>query len=97
MATSKTVKAVRAFGGSNTYGVNVEVAQSATGNWFQRAYAYNGYAKAWTKWQAFEPVWSTTVTNAYSGETEQREEPVLQYGWSVLSEYVDVPRYRLPA
>jgi hypothetical protein len=97
MTTSKTVKAVRAFGGSNTFGVNVEVALSATGVWFQRAYAFNGYAKAWTKWQAFEPVWSTTVTNAYTGETEQREEPALQYGWSVLSEYQDVPRYRLPA
>lgn len=91
-------KTARGFGGTNTYGTHVEVAESVTGKWFQRAYEYNGYAKAWSKWIPFTPSWSTTITNAYTGEVSEREEPALEYGFSILKEYVnEKPNYRLPA
>jgi hypothetical protein len=90
-------KAIRAFSGNNSYGTPVEVAQSITGAWFQRYYEYNGYARAWSKWATFAPVWSETVTNAYSLEVSAREIPALQCGFSILMESISVPRYRLPA
>ena len=90
-------KTTRAFSGYNSYGVSVEVAESNTGNWFQRSYVFNGFGKGWSKWEPFTPSWSTTITNVYSLETEDREVPALEYGFSILSEYNAIPNYRLPA
>ena len=90
-------KTIRAFSGHNTCGVSVEVAESETGNWFQREWSFNGYGKGWTKWSTFNPTWSTRVINAYSGEESEREVPVLEYGWNTLTEYNKAPRYKLPA
>ena len=92
------MKTLRAFTGFNSYGVTVEVAESATGHWYQRSYGWNGFGMAWTKWESFaDPTWSTKITNHYSGITEDREEPMLEYGFSLLTEYPIAPKYRLPA
>lgn len=77
--------------------MSVEVAESETGKWFQRSYGYNGYGKSWGKWTPFIPAWSLTYTNAYTGETSEREAPALQFGFSILAEYNTTPKYRLPA
>ena len=89
-------KCKRAFGGTNSYGVLVEVAESVEGSWYQRSYGYNGYGQSWGKWLTFTPSWSTTITNVYSLEVEEREEPALEYGFRTLTEYLEVPRYKLP-
>jgi hypothetical protein len=88
-------KTIRAFGGTNSYGVSVEVAESESGNWFQRSWSYNGYGRGWDKWTTFTPNWSTSYVNVYTLETHERE-AVLEYGFSTLQELKDTPRYRLP-
>lgn len=90
-------KTIRAFGGTNSYGVSVEVAESESGSWFQRSYTYNGYGMGWNKWIAFTPSWSTSYINVYTLEKHEREEPVLEFGFRTLQELKDTPRYRLPA
>lgn len=90
-------KTKRAFFGSNSYAMSVEVAESETGNWFQRSYGYNGYGKQWGKWLPFIPSWSLTYTNVYSLEVTEREAPALEFGFKILAEYTSVPKFRLPA
>jgi len=90
-------KTKRAFFGSNSYGMSIEVAESDTGNWFQRSYGFNGYGKSWGKWLPFIPSWSLSYTNVYTREVSEREKPALEFGFSVLTEYNDAPRFRLPA
>ena len=92
------MKAQRFFAGLNSRGNMVEAAQGTNEKWFIRRYEYNSRfrCKQWGKWAAFEPSWSTNVTNAYSGETEQREKPMLECGFRVLSELSEIPRVRLP-
>ena len=91
-------KTKRVFFGTNTYGVSIEVAENISGKWFQRSYGFNGYGKAWGKWLPFIPSWSYTYTNVYSLEISEREEPALEYGFSILAEIKkDIPNYRLPA
>lgn len=95
---AKNAKAVRVFHGHNTFGISVEVALADTGKWYQRTYVFNGYSKSWSKWSTFdEPTFSTHGRNVYTQETYEREEPLLEYGFSLLTEYHnDIPKYRLP-
>lgn len=90
-------KTKRVFVGTNSYAMSVEVAESETGTWFQRVYGYNGYGKQWGKWLPFTPSWSLTYTNVYTLEVHDREKPALEFGFRILSELSDIPRYRLPA
>lgn len=90
-------KCKRVFFGTNSYGVSVEVAESETGAWYQRSYGFNGYGNSWGKWSGFAPSWSTSYVNVYTRETHQREEPALEYGFRILTEFKEVPRYKLPA
>jgi hypothetical protein len=43
-------KAIALYHGSNTYGVNVEVAKDINGQWYSREYGWNGYGRGWSKW-----------------------------------------------
>lgn len=89
-------KPVRFFFGHNSSGTSTEVCQSENGKWYQRWYEWNGYQKSWTKWRETEPTWETAITNAYSGEVTEREEPALSCGFTILPEYKSLPKYRLP-
>ena len=94
------MKAKRFFNGSDSYGRNVQVAQGIDGSWFYRMYVFNGYARAWSKWDQLDTEkhisWAHESTNVYSGEVTPLEKPVLMWGFNSLHEYAEVPRVRLP-
>lgn len=48
------MKAARFLNGTDTYGRDVERAQSLSGAWFCRSRQFNGYSVAWSKWQQEE-------------------------------------------
>ena len=92
-------KAQRFFNGNDSYGRNVEVAQSVEGVWFYRAYEFNGYAKAWSRWEVLNEDnirWETHGRNVYSDEVFQWDKPRLSWGFNLLTEWANLPRVRLP-
>jgi len=92
-------KAIKAFYGTDTYGRHIERAESVSGLWFWREYAFNGYGKGWTKWaqEAETPTYTTQGTNKITGEEFEYDEPQLFWGWNRMTQYTDTPRFRLPA
>ena len=92
------MKALRHFGGNDTYGRPVEKALSKSGTWFSRAYDFNGYGKAWAKWAKCEkPTFETHGENVYSGERFKYEKPVLFWGFNKMIEYSAPYNIRLPS
>jgi len=91
------MKAVRFFSGYDTFGRSVERAQSEKGDWFSRAYEFNGYGKGWCRWEKDdEPKFETHGINQYSGEMFEYEKPVCMWGFNKMAEYEEMPRVRLP-
>ena len=90
-------KAIRHFYGTETYGRHVEKAQRVDGSWFSRAYEFNGYAKAWSKWlECDKPNFETHVTNAYTGVKEKLDSPRCMWGFNSLNELDGPHKIRLP-
>jgi hypothetical protein len=99
MATYTKPTAV--YSGYNSYGVSIEVATDDKGNAFFREYIFNGYNKAWTKWQFYmlvaDLVFPTHVTNRYTYEEVPIEVgSLLDWGFTRLSKLNGLPKYRLP-
>jgi len=92
-------KAQRFFSGTDTYGRQVERAQSVSGQWFARHTESKGrYGNSFTRWYTTEePAFETTGTNAYSGEEFTYDKPVCLWGWNKMYEYSEMPRVRLPS
>ena len=84
--------------GTDTFGRQVEVAESDSGNFFARTYEYNGYGKSWGRWETHTPTFETTTTNAYSEEViEHKDNPIMTWGFNRLTKSIeDLPKYRLP-
>ena len=92
-------KAKIVYGGSDSAGRGIEVAQRVDGVWFSREYSWNGYGMGWSKWAELKkvPGFLTQGTNAYSGESYPIEYgEVMSWGFSTLSRYSSAPKYRLP-
>lgn len=91
-------KAIRAFFGTMSNGEQREAAQRADGLWFQRFYGFNGYAKAWSKWQQFDPIWVEKSYNQYTGEAILHlPESVMSCGFGRMQEITGKLTFRLPA
>lgn len=90
------MKAVRFFFGTDTFGRDVEVAESATSHWFCRVLDWNGYNRSWSKWGTHEPSFETHGTNIYTNEVFEYETPQLFWGFQKLTETKELPRVRLP-
>jgi hypothetical protein len=75
------------FMGQDTYGTNIQVGLSETGKAFYRVLKYNGYGKAWSKWDALEKT-PEVFTNLYGKQA-------IKWGWN---EFIGYPnsRIRLP-
>lgn len=90
-------KATKLWFGNDSTGRSVEVAVSVDGEYYSRAYEYNGYGMSWSKWESHEPDFAISTENAYSGKvTHHPERPVMCYGFTRLTQYIDNPRVRLP-
>ena len=92
-------KAITAFYGYDTFGHQIEVAESVDGIWFYRRYSWNGWGVCWSKWDILEdgPTFKTKGINRYTGDTFSYEEgEAIQWGFSTLSKYERVPKFRLP-
>lgn len=93
-------KAILAYVGDNSVGVDVQVAQSENGEWYYREWCFNGYAKCWSKWEKMTrtPNFVTHVENAYTGEIEEMEDKTarLEWGFSRLDRLNERPKWRLP-
>ena len=90
------MKTLKAWFGTDSYGRHIEVALREDGEYFSRAFEYNGYGNSWSKWQPFVPTFETHGTNAYSGERFEYSEPKMAWGFNLLTEYSETPRFRLP-
>lgn len=90
-------KTLREFGGTDTFGRDVQVAQRIDGVWFCRFREFNGYGVSWTRWETYgrEPTFQTHGVNVYTGESFEHEKPVLMWGFNKLHEY-DELTFRLP-
>ena len=75
------------FQGQDTYGANIQVAVSESGKFFYRVFRYNGYAKAWSKWESVGRD-IAVYTNSYG-------KPAIKWGWNEFIGYQN-PRIRLP-
>ena len=92
--------------GSDSTGRQIEVALSVDNVYFFRAYEFNGYQKAWTKWaalQADEVKHPISYINAYDHERYYYNEDktpyfkIIEWGFMNLKgDYVEGCRYRLP-
>ena len=92
-------KAQVVYGGSDSTGRGVEVAQRVDGVWFHREHSWNGYGMGWSKWMELKktPWFPTQGTNKYTGEIYPIEHgSVMDWGFSTLNKYNSVPKYRLP-
>lgn len=87
---------VRGWHGNDTYGRAVEVAERADGVFFARCYGWNGFGKAWSKWEVWSPDWETRGVNRYTGEEVEYAEPVLYWGFQRMSQFSGTPNFRLP-
>jgi len=69
------MKTVKLYFGSDTYGVNYELA-ILEGKYYHRNIVFNGYGKVWGKWE---------VVNDFSGNfyTDQYGEDKLKWGWGM--------------
>lgn len=69
------MKTVKLYFGSDTYGVNYELA-ILEGKYYHRNRMFNGYGKGWGKWE---------VVNDFSGTfyTDQYGEEKLKWGWGM--------------
>ena len=97
-------KCIALWCGSDSTGRSVEVAKSADGSYFSRAYEYNGYQKSWTKW-CFEDDIKHPISyiNAYDNERyfwNNDKSPyfnIVEWGFMNLrGGLVEDCRYRLP-
>ena len=75
-------KAAKLYYGNDTYGRNVEMALSVSGQWYGRNYGYNGYGKAWSKW--------------YEMDAPEEDEHGVFWGFNRMYE-IEPGRIRLPA
>lgn len=92
------VAALRVFGGADSRGHGVEVAESVTGAWFMREHCFNGYAMGWTKWTpCAAPTFKLEGVNVYTGEpVHYTPGTLVNWGFKALEVYKAVPKYRLP-
>lgn len=69
------MKVVKLYHGSDTYGVNYELAV-LEGKHYHRNMVFSGYGKGWSKWE---------VVNGFSGTfyTDQYGEDRLKWGWGI--------------
>lgn len=96
-------KALELYWGTDSANRSIEVAQSVEGLWFYRVYEFNGYDKAWSRWQKMEaPSRPKGYRNHYSGEwfayTEEERADKIEWGFHVFTGTTDCSdvRYRLP-
>lgn len=75
------------FQGQDTYGVNIRVGISDNGKAFYKVFKYNGYAKAWTKWETVDRDVEVYI-NPYGKQA-------IKWGWNEFTGYYN-PRIRLP-
>lgn len=82
---SKTLSIIRAYTGNASYGVDVRVAETASG-WFFSTTQRTRWGSAWTKWAPLqeEPTFNTAMTNVYSGEVTHTETPYMEWGFNRL-------------
>lgn len=95
---AKTARVKKLYYGTDSHGRYVEVALSDQGTWFSRSTINTGYGETLGKWRAEEaPTFSKTGTNVYTGEEFEYENPVIEWGFSILKELEsELPKYRLP-
>lgn len=95
---AKTAKVTKLYYGTDSQGRYVEVALSDQNKWFSRSTINTEYGETLGKWRTEEaPTFSTIGTNVYTGEEFEYENPVIEWGFSVLKEMKsELPRYRLP-
>ena len=69
------MKTVKLYFGSDTYGVNYELA-ILDDKFYHRNICFNGYGKGWSKWE---------LVNDFSGKfyTDQYGEDKLKWGWGM--------------
>lgn len=89
-------KSIREFGGTDTFGRDVQVAQRIDGVWFCRVREFNGFGIPWGRWELYrEPTFETHGVNVYTDERFEYDKPVLMWGLNKLHEY-DELTFRLP-
>lgn len=79
-------KCIELYSGSNSLGVNVEVALSESNTWYCREYGWNGFGKGWSKWiELVDDVVRLESTNSQ----------MIEWGFSKLKSCTEFKR-RLP-
>jgi hypothetical protein len=69
------MKTVKLYSGSDTYGVNYELA-ILEGKYYHRNMVFNGYGKGWGKWEAVTDFSGTFYTDQYGKDK-------LKWGWGM--------------
>lgn len=69
------MKTVKLYFGSDTYGVNYELA-ILEGKHYHRNMVFNGYGKGWGKWEAVNDFSGTFYTDQYGKDK-------LKWGWGM--------------
>jgi hypothetical protein len=69
------MKTVNLYFGSDTYGVNYELA-ILEGKHYHRSIVFNGYGKGWSKWELVNDFTGTFYTDQYGKDR-------LKWGWGM--------------
>lgn len=69
------MKTVKLYRGSDSYGVNYELA-ILDGKYYHRSRIYNGYGKAWSRWEVIEDFSGTFYTDEYG-------QGRMKWGWGM--------------
>lgn len=91
------MKISKAYYGETSFGVSIEKVVSICGVWFIRECLFNVYGHGWTKWEQCEPMtFEVEYENKYNGEIYKYKKPQAFCGFSKMTQYENLPRYRLP-
>ena len=88
------------YTGTNSYGVNVQLAKREDDVWFFRQYQFNGYGTSWSKWEHWNQLveYTTQIINAYDGSITKMAEgytDTIEFGFRKLAK-VTTSKVRLP-